>query len=104
MQKADTLTTLIDDRAKEVAGIVSSIGELAQVMRDLSVLVIDQGTVLDRIDHNMEAAAARVEQGVQQLQKAERKQKQGLAATCILALLVAIAILVVFVAIKIIVF
>lgn len=102
--KADTLSTLVDDRDREVQSIVTSIHELAQVMKDLSVLVIEQGTVLDRIDYNMESAVAQVDQGVAQLEKAERKQRQGLAATCIMFLLLAIAILVIFVVIKIIVF
>ncbi|RMZ54704.1 hypothetical protein APUTEX25_003082, partial [Auxenochlorella protothecoides] len=98
--QADTLSALIDDRDREVAGIVASIHELAQIMKDLSVLVIDQGTVLDRIDYNMEATAAQVTEGVKQLAKAEKKQKQGLMAVCIMFLLVAIGILVLFVVIK----
>ncbi|KFM25560.1 Syntaxin-42 [Auxenochlorella protothecoides] len=102
--QADTLSALIDDRDREVAGIVASIHELAQIMKDLSVLVIDQGTVLDRIDYNMEATAAQVTEGVKQLAKAEKKQKQGLMAVCIMFLLVAIGILVLFVVIKAIVF
>ena len=41
---------------REVRGILQSINDLAQIMKDLSVLVIDQGTILDRIDYNMEQA------------------------------------------------
>lgn len=98
------MSSLIDDRDREVQSIVTSIHELAQVMKDLSVLVIEQGTVLDRIDYNLESAVAQVDQGVTQLEKAERKQKQGLAATCIMFLLLAIVILIIFVVIKVIVF
>jgi len=47
------------------------VNDLAGVMKDLSVLIIDQGTVLDRIDYNCEMVAVTVEEGRKQLTKAE---------------------------------
>jgi len=90
-QKADTLSALVDERDREVTRIVASISELAQMMKDLSVLVIDQGTVLDRIDYNLEQTAASVEQGVTQLRRADKAQRRGAAAACVMILLVAVA-------------
>jgi syntaxin 16 len=60
-------------------------------MKDLASLVIDQGTVLDRVDYQLEAAAGSVAQGVGQLRRAERAQRRGFAATCVLVLLAAVA-------------
>lgn len=40
--------------------VVETITELAQVMRDLSTLVVEQGTMLDRVDHNITEAAVKV--------------------------------------------
>ena len=45
------------ERDREVRNILQSINDLAQIMKDLSVLVIDQGTIVDRIDYNMEQAS-----------------------------------------------
>ena len=88
--KTESLTSLIDERDQEVIGIVQSINELAQIMKDLSVLVIDQGTILDRIDYNLEQTAAGVEQGLTQLRRADKTQRRGTAAACVMILLVAI--------------
>lgn len=41
---------LVSERDEEISKIVETIGELAQIMKDLSVLVVEQGTILDRYD------------------------------------------------------
>lgn len=43
-----------EPRDQEIQHIARSIEELSQIFKELAVLVIDQGTVLDRIDFNME--------------------------------------------------
>ena len=40
-------------------------------------MVADQGTVLDRIDYNIEQTQSRVHQGLVHLQKAEGHQKKN---------------------------
>ncbi|RVW39186.1 Syntaxin-43 [Vitis vinifera] len=57
------------EREREIQQVVESVNELAQIMKDLSVLVIDQGTIVDRIDYNIQNVAASVEEGFKQLQK-----------------------------------
>ncbi|XVE63105.1 hypothetical protein DITRI_Ditri06bG0173000 [Diplodiscus trichospermus] len=70
------------EREREIQQVVESVNELAQIMKDLSVLVIDQGTIVDRIDYNIQNVATTVEEGLKQLQKAERTQKQGGMVMC----------------------
>jgi syntaxin 16 len=82
--RAGGLATLAAERDREVAAVTSSIAALAQIMKDLSSLVIEQGTVLDRIDYNLEASAASVDAGVRQLVRAERAQRAGRLVSCIL--------------------
>lgn len=91
------------EREKEIDQIVQSVNDLAQIMKDLSVLVIDQGTIVDRIDYNITNVAASVEQGVKELVKAEETQRRGGMVTCILVLIVlCAAMLIIFVLKKII--
>ncbi|CAA7024743.1 unnamed protein product [Microthlaspi erraticum] len=70
------------EREKEIQQVVESVNDLAQIMKDLSALVIDQGTIVDRIDYNIENVATTVEDGFKQLQKAERRQRQGGMVMC----------------------
>lgn len=90
----------MEEREREILNIVKSINDLASIMKDLSVLVIDQGTILDRIDYNMEQVAQSVEKGVEELHKAERKQKQSQNAMLIMCLAALVILMLVIVMIK----
>jgi syntaxin 16 len=79
MKKSEALTA---EREREILQIVESVNELQQIMKDLSSLVIDQGTIVDRIDYNVQNVAASVDEGVKQLQKAERTQREGGMVMC----------------------
>lgn len=96
----DTSTAMIQERDREVVKIVASIHDLGQIMKDLSTLVIEQGTVLDRIDYNLQQTSSIVQQGVSQLKRAEKAQRRGLLASCVLILLAIIAVLLVIVIVK----
>jgi len=93
MQMADDMRELVDQRDEEIVRIAKSIEELAAIFKELAVLVIDQGTILDRIDYNMEAAVEHAKEGIVQLQKAEEHQKNALPLRCIIVLVVLIAIM-----------
>jgi len=84
----------INQRDKEIAAIAKSIGELATIFKELSVLVIDQGTILDRIDYNMEQVNDKVEKGVEELEKAVKYQKSSRPVWCIVVLLLANGIMI----------
>lgn len=62
-------TTAIQQRDEEILSIVKSISELATIFKDLAVLIVDQGTILDRIDYNIELASHHIEEGHTELQK-----------------------------------
>jgi len=81
-------------REKEIVKLVQSINELAQIFRELNVLIVEQGTVLDRIDYNIEQAKTKVEAGNQELKKAEKSSRTARSLICILMLIILIVILV----------
>lgn len=88
------------ERDQEIQHIARSIEELSQIFKELAVLVIDQGTVLDRIDFNMEQVVEHTKEGVHQLVRAEENQKSAKATRCIVCLLCAIFVMILILVIK----
>ena len=82
-------------RDQEIARIAKSVEELAVLFKDLATLVVEQGTMLDRIDYNVEQALERSKKGVEQLNLAEKYQKSARPLKCMLALMALIVIMVV---------
>jgi len=100
LEEISTMDHIIDERDKEITKIAQSVSELAQLFRELSVLVIDSGTILDRIDYNMEEVVVNFEQAEEELEKTEKIMKQGKSAYCILFLMLACIIMAIILIIK----
>lgn len=88
-------TQVIAEREEEVNKIVRSIVDLNEIFKDLANMVHEQGTVLDRIDYNIEQTQVQVQEGYKQLQKAERYQRNNRKMHCILILAATIIVLVI---------
>ena len=56
-------------RSSEIKNLVSTINDLAVLFKELSILVVEQGTILDRIDYNIECAHKDTKQAVVHLEK-----------------------------------
>ncbi|XP_070301739.1 syntaxin-16 isoform X4 [Salvelinus sp. IW2-2015] len=87
-------TVMVEEREREVRQIVQSISDLNEIFRDLAGMVVEQGTVLDRIDFNVEQSCVKTEEGLKQLQKAEQYQKKNRKMLVILILTVIVVVLI----------
>lgn len=97
LKKSEAFTA---EREREISQVVESVNDLAQIMKDLSVLVIDQGTIVDRIDYNIQNVTSSVEEGLKQLQKAERTQRKGGMVMCATVLIIMCFIMLVLLILK----
>jgi syntaxin 16 len=100
MAVVDDMTAAVQSRDQEILKIAQSIEELGTIFKELAVLVIDQGTILDRIDYNMEAVVEHTKTGIQQLEKAEKHQKSARPMKCIFGLLALIGVLLIILVLK----
>lgn len=66
----------LDERNREIERIAASIQDIATVMKDMSQLVVEQGTILDRIDYNIEESQYRTGEAKKELAQAEQYQRR----------------------------
>ncbi|PKS11638.1 hypothetical protein jhhlp_001789 [Lomentospora prolificans] len=83
--------TIILQREREIEDIAQGIIELSDLFRDLQSMIIDQGTMLDRIDYNVERMATDLKDAEKELTVASGYQKKTTKRKIILLLIIIIA-------------
>jgi len=77
---------LLRERDQEMSSILKSMTELGTIFNEMNSLVVNQGSLMDRIDYNMEMVHMKVEEGAIQLSRAERSARAARKLKCILIL------------------
>lgn len=87
----DPNEALIAQRENEIEQIAQGIIELANIFQELQTMVIDQGTMLDRIDYNVERVTRDVKEADKELKVASGYQKRSIKRKIMLLLAILIA-------------
>uniref|UniRef100_A0A914LLG3 t-SNARE coiled-coil homology domain-containing protein n=1 Tax=Meloidogyne incognita TaxID=6306 RepID=A0A914LLG3_MELIC len=62
-------------REMEILKISKSILEMNGIFKDIASMIVDQGTILDRIDYNVEHSSTKIKSALESVQKAEKYQR-----------------------------
>jgi syntaxin 16 len=79
-------------RDNELNELLNSVNDLAQIFKDMQTLVMEQGSILDRIDYNIDIASTNVTSGKNSIVKANEYHKKNCFRNVIIVLLVCIFI------------
>ena len=79
-------------RDKDLTNLLKSVNELAQIFKDMQTLVMEQGTILDRIDYNIDIASNNISKGKKNITKADKHMKNNCFRNVIIILIVIIFI------------
>ncbi len=79
-------------RDNELNILLDSVNELAQLFKDMQTLVMEQGTILDRIDYNIDIASTNISKGKKNIIKADEHLKNNCFRNVIIVLLICIFI------------
>ena len=82
----------LKQRDSDLNQLLESMNNLASTFKDLKNLVVEQGTILDRIDYNIDNAKDNTAKGKQHLIKAENIQKNSCFRNIMLGLVILIFI------------
>jgi syntaxin 16 len=78
----------------QIMAILRQVEEISQMFTDLAQLILEQGTMLDRIDHSLRLAVEDMEHGNEDLNKAEQHQKTGSKCFIVYIILMVVLILI----------
>src|SRR5262245_57040260 len=82
---------LIAVREREIEAIAQGVIELSSIFQELNSMVIDQGSLLDRIDFNVENTLIEVKEADKELKVATSYQKRSIKRKIILLLIIIVA-------------
>ena len=88
----DNSKQVLKKRDTELNKLLNSVSDLAGIFKDMQVLVMEQGSILDRIDYNIDIASTNVVKGKNSLIKANEYHKNNCFRNVIIVLLVCIFI------------
>ncbi|EAL69188.1 t-SNARE family protein [Dictyostelium discoideum AX4] len=87
----------ISSRDKEIRNLLESINDLTRLFQDISLLVAQQGTILDRIDYNLNETESMVTDATDVVIIINKKHKEYRSRLCILMVLVALVVSMIFI-------
>ena len=86
----DDLHSQIKKRDEDISVLVKSINELSVIFKDLQNIVQEQGTILDRIDYNINISYENSQKGLQSIKKDDEHHKDSCFRNAILLLFIII--------------
>ena len=86
LTQEDDLQFQIKKRDEDINVLANSINELSGIFKDLQNVVQEQGTILDRIDYNIEVSYENSQRGLKHIKKADEHQNQSCFRNLILLL------------------
>ena len=89
----DDMEEISRERDESINTLVNNLNELAMIFKDLADLVLHQGTILDRIDYNIEKTLEATGKAVKELTIAEKRQSMMRATCCLLSLIVLVVVM-----------
>ena len=91
---------ILRKRDNELNILLKSVNELAQIFKELQGLIMQQGTILDRIDFNIENAVSSIKEGHKNLIKADNEMKKNCAKKAIFTMMIIDGILIILLILK----
>lgn len=82
---------MITQREREIEDIAKSIIDLSNIFQEIQTMVIDQGSMLDRIDYNVERMNTDVKEAAKELKVASGYQRRSIKRKIMLLLVIIIA-------------
>ena len=79
-------------RNNDLDNLLNSVNDLADIYKDMQTLVMEQGSILDRIDYNIDVASTNISSGKKNIEKADKYQKNNCFRNVIIILIICIFI------------